>query len=60
MCKKSETRYGKPRHVEVMQVIRVTTIDGSGVDMDDVVRTVYQYWSLDGVLLAEHDTQEEE
>ena len=40
---------------EVMQVIRTTlTRRGRGIE-GDPVRIITQYWSLDGVLLAEVD-----
>jgi hypothetical protein len=43
-----------PKHVEVIQVIRVICGRGRGV-YPDAYRAVTQYWSLDGEFLAEHD-----
>jgi hypothetical protein len=43
-----------PRSVKVIRVIEVVAIRGAGVE-GDPVREVRQYWSLDGVMLAEKD-----
>lgn len=43
-----------PRSVKVQQVIVVESVRGYGLHPDPV-RVVRQYWSLDGVLLAESD-----
>lgn len=42
------------RGVKVIQVIEVISLRGKGTE-DEIYREVIQYWSLDGVLLAEHD-----
>jgi len=39
---------------EVIQVIRTTALKGSGTSKDPV-RIVTQYWSLEGILLAESE-----
>jgi hypothetical protein len=41
--------------VEVMQVIRVRLISRGEGTNDDPIRTVDQYWSMDGQYLAEYD-----
>jgi hypothetical protein len=41
--------------VRVIQVVHVQTLRGLGTSADDSVRTVHQFWSLDGRLLAEFD-----
>ncbi len=46
--------YRTPESCKVVQVIHVVDTRGSGSG-NDPVRTVNQYWSLDGVLLAEDD-----
>lgn len=43
---------------EVINVIATLSYRGSGND-GDPLRGVYQYWSFDGRLLAEHDTLHE-
>jgi hypothetical protein len=40
---------------EVIKVICVCCTRGKGISDDDPCRMVTQYWSLDGVLLAERD-----
>ena len=47
-------RAGTPSMAKLVQVIQVETLRGAGTE-DDVARLVTQYWSKDGVLLAEHD-----
>ncbi len=47
-------RHETPRHVERVEVIRVQATRGAGI-VGDPVRVVMQYWSDDGVLLAESD-----
>lgn len=44
--------------VEMISVIRTMTVYGAGVH-GDPVRYLYQYWSTDGELLAQHDTLED-
>lgn len=46
------------RKVEIIEVIRVDTVCGSGSDedKDDPIRQLIQYWSKDGELLAQWDT----
>lgn len=44
---------------KLMQVIHILTRRGTGVE-NDPSRRVEQYWSVDGVLLAEHDEWFEE
>lgn len=44
--------------VEMMSVIRTMTVYGAGTN-EDPVRYLYQYWSTDGKLLAQHDTLED-
>jgi len=44
-----------PESVAVLQVIQVIACRGSGVE-DDPIRHVYQYYAMDGRLLAEQDT----
>lgn len=40
----------------VIQVIETTSIRGSGDNESDRCRFVTQYWSMEGELLAEHDS----
>jgi hypothetical protein len=40
--------------VRVMQVIRVVVARGTDMP-DDKMRSVEQYWSMDGLILAERD-----
>lgn len=47
-----------PRTAGVVAVIEITAARGAGTDMDPV-RIVTQYWSFDGVLLAEKDICDE-
>jgi len=44
-----------PAGAEVISVIAVTAFIGNDTP-DDPYRVLYQYWSLDGRLLAEYDT----
>ncbi|HAB60881.1 MAG TPA: carboxypeptidase [Lachnospiraceae bacterium] len=44
----------------VIQVIETKALRGSGDSEADMCRTVTQYWSLEGELLAEHDPFEKE
>lgn len=39
----------------VIQVIETKALRGKGENESDMCRTITQYWSLEGVLLAEHD-----
>lgn len=39
----------------VIQVIETNSIRGMGVNEDDMCRGIYQYWDLNGKLLAEND-----
>ncbi len=41
--------------VEIMKVIRTTSIIGYGIEKDPV-RLIYQYWDFEGNLLASNDT----
>lgn len=41
------------REAKVIEVIETVSIRGNGVDT--VLREVIQYWSKDGILLAEND-----
>lgn len=50
-------RLQTPREVKVIEVIRVESVRGAGEEADPI-RPVYQYYSLDGNLLAEWDTIE--
>ena len=43
-----------PESAKVISVIETKSTRGDGTSASPV-RTVYQYWSLDGVLLAEKD-----
>lgn len=47
----------KSRNVKVVQVILVETVTGEGTK-EDPLRVIYEYWSLDGVLLAVSDPPE--
>jgi hypothetical protein len=42
---------------KLIQVIEVSTTRGTGTQLDPV-RTVTQYWSTDGELLAERDPEQ--
>lgn len=44
---------------KVIQVIETRTCIGKGTQ-EDVCRYLYQYWNLEGKLLAEHDPVEED
>lgn len=43
-----------PRLVELIEVIHVEAARGSGTE-ENPARIVHQYWSKDGILLAEKD-----
>lgn len=43
-----------PQLVELVEVIHVEAARGKGTE-EDPARIVHQYWSRDGVLLAEKD-----
>ena len=45
-----------PDEVKLVQVIEVKCARGAGTE-EDVVRIVIQYWSVDGKLLAENDSE---
>lgn len=40
-------------NAEMVTVIRTVTVVGTGTTEDDPVRTVIQYWTQDGELLAQ-------
>jgi hypothetical protein len=44
------------RMAQVIEVIETRAVRGNGESTGDPIREVYQYWSRDGKLLAEHDT----
>lgn len=44
----------------VIEVIETKSARGSGKSIEDQCRIVTQYWSTDGVLLAENDPSEKE
>lgn len=51
--------HARPRGTDsarVIQVIETIALRGSGSNLEDPVRYVKQYWSLDGKKLAERDT----
>lgn len=53
-----ENKTARPRGtdaVEIMKVIRTTSIIGYGTKKDPV-RLIYQYWDFEGNLLASDDT----
>lgn len=52
---KPEIQMKTPQLVELVEVIHVKAARGSGTEKDPV-RIVHQYWSKDGVLLAENDS----
>ena len=41
--------------VEIVQVIRVSLTAGTGVDETEALRPAFQYWSMEGELVAEVD-----
>lgn len=45
---------------KVIQVIETKALRGKGENELDMCRTVTQYWSIEGELLAEHDPFEKE
>lgn len=47
-------KHETPRNVKVVRVIEVRSLRGGGSE-EDPVREVVQYWSFDGVMLAEKD-----
>lgn len=47
-------KHQTPRGVKVVRVIEVRAIRGEGTEKDPV-REVVQFWSFDGMLLAEKD-----
>lgn len=49
----------KPRSAKLVTAIEIVTQTGRGI-ADDPVRTVTQYWSLKGRLLAERDEYRQE
>jgi hypothetical protein len=53
---KSTARPNGTSSAEVIQVIKTTATRGSGSE-DDPCRIVIQYWSFEGELLAEHDSE---
>lgn len=48
-------RHDTPSAAKVVRVIEVRALRGAGVDESDPVREVTQYWSFNGLLLAERD-----
>ena len=48
-------RHQTTREAKVIEVIQTCSIRGEGRDMSDPVREVWQYWSKEGILLAEND-----
>jgi len=54
MEKMRKERY-KVGCAKIVQVIKVDGVKGWGVE-DDSVRSIQQYWTLDGKLLVEIDT----
>lgn len=46
------------KSARVIQVIETVGVRGKGT-AEDMLRPVYQYWSMDGELLAERDTGDE-
>jgi len=44
-------------NAEVILVIKTESIRGAGTK-EDPTRNVFQYWDLNGNLLAEHDTEQ--
>ncbi|GAB3065462.1 hypothetical protein ACFOU0_12340 [Salinicoccus sesuvii] len=50
----AERRRGRPTHAKVVEVIQVHTIVGSG-DKEDPTRTVVDFYTKDGLHLAEID-----
>lgn len=44
---KKENRLVRIDKAEVVMVIRVTSVEGSGTD-EDPVRRVFRYWTVDG------------
>lgn len=47
---------GRCESARVIQVIEIKASRGSGIISTDPVRTVTEYWSLEGEKLAEKDT----
>lgn len=44
------------KSAELITAIKTTAVVGTGTE-EDPVRTIVQYWDLDGVLLVEHDPE---
>ncbi|MCI8526451.1 MAG: carboxypeptidase [Oscillospiraceae bacterium] len=53
---KSAARPGGTNSAEVIRVIKTTAARGAG-SKEDPCRIVIQYWSFEGELLAEHDSE---
>ena len=53
---KDEKSYRTPSSARMVQVIEIQAARGKGTE-GDPVRLVYQYWSKEGVLLAENDPE---
>ena len=47
-------RRGRPDKARVIEVIETTCLAGTGT-ANDPTRLIFQYWSLDGKLLATND-----
>ena len=59
---KVDYAYARPRGTDsarTIQVIETKSIRGLGTE-EDPVRYVFQYWDLDGTLIAENDSFEKE
>ncbi|MEI5994794.1 hypothetical protein [Candidatus Enterococcus mansonii] len=52
---KPELKMKTPQLVEIVEVVHVEATRGDGTE-ENPVRIVHQYWSKDGVLLAEKDS----
>lgn len=51
---KPETQMKTPQLVQLVEVIHVEATRGKGTEYDPT-RIVHQYWSKEGILLAEKD-----
>lgn len=43
------------RKAEIVQVIRIVHLVGAGEDLDDPVREMTEYWTMDGECLVRQD-----
>lgn len=55
LCREAGCRPDTPRSVRVVRVVEVKAARGMGIDAEDPLRVVTQYWSPDGEFLAEND-----